>query len=154
MANKEIYVKIQKVSSGVQFTILNARTRNPVARKMSEKDRRDLFTAYSWYCEEVRIVGAAHGVYFDSMREIGEYSTQRDNCIGFVNLEPWGFADGTFDAPVMADSGSTPTNARAKRLLCYQAPLNRVDTLVNIQFERVITIGEEPGMFAASSQSV
>ena len=107
MANKEIYVKIQKVSSGVQFTILNARTRNPVARKMSEKDRRDL-----------------------------------------------GFADGTFDAPVMADSGSTPTNARAKRLLCYQAPLNRVVTLVNIQFERVITIGEEPGMFAASSQSV
>jgi len=144
----ETKVKVQKVNSGVQFTILqNAKTGKPVTRKVTERDRKVLFAAYEWYCWEVQKAGAEHGIYFPhsfaSNDLLGQYSTDKDRCAAFVALEPWGFAGGTFDAPVMGNSGSTATEGRARRLLCYQAPLNRISSGGYDQFERVITIQEE-----------
>ena len=129
---KQISINIQKVNSGVRFTIINARGK-PVIRSITERDRRALFSAYEWYCGELNKVALAHDICV-SIGASNAYEVTGSCCTSFLFLEPWGFAEGTFDAPVMGNSGSTATDSRARRLLCYQAPLDQPG------FKRVINI--------------
>jgi hypothetical protein len=126
-------ILIQKVNSGI--------VASPVkAGKIGPKTLSAMYRALEMYKNEVSKAFAAAGLSgigyhedFERARVRQEYGK---NLV--MDLEPWGFAGGTLEEPVMGDTGSAPTNTRAKVLLCYQAPLEKIAVdEYRVKFERV-----------------
>lgn len=118
-------VKIQKLNSGVIFipvkkngeVIANSTVKNKTVRQA-------LWNAWHWYQSKVSLEMTFKGMddteYARSFRNASPEI--QNNGYLFVSLEPWGFClNGQ-----MGDSGSTPTQGRARVLECYQSPLNQV----------------------------
>jgi hypothetical protein len=131
-------ILIRKLNAGVSFQILLKGGRFS-ARKPTERDKGALYAALDWYCE--RVMGAAlrHGV---SLRNPADQlvSVSKSDPSLFLPLEPWGFASGSFEEPLMGDSGSCPTPSRARALLCYQAPLAVKKENDSLTFSRTLEV--------------
>jgi hypothetical protein len=146
-----IRVLTEKVNSGVRFSILT-KAGNPSTRKsVGEKGRDALYAAGCLYFREVdrAFEGAGLDTHYRTVAQRWSFDySAHGRSRGFapvqsVALEPWGFAGGTLDAPRMNDSGSTPTDSRARTLLCYQAPLEAVPVDGNrTAFRRVFELDE------------
>ena len=124
-------VKIAKLNSGISFTLLNQKG-EPTKRTPSNE--KVLQLAASWYMAETcaKLAEAKFGIssLLDAFAK-----PIRQNVGWQFELEPWGFAlVNEKGEPVMGDSGSFPAESRAKRLACYQACLNRVETNGSAEF--------------------
>lgn len=111
-----MFVKVQKVNSGVVFSVVKKRL----------DTKRLLQKAMEMYQQQVLKIMETH----DFPSHVGATFIQAFDHPQFgqmgavVQLEPWGFAGGTFEQPTMV-GGSTATPQRARLLLAYQAPLER-----------------------------
>ena len=141
-------VKVSKVNSGVCFVLVNAKGQPSSRKKPSANDLDALYKAESHYRAEVikafELAGISNIGYATDFQKT--WAKMEDGCL-FLNLEPWGWAMGTFTEPVMNDSGSTPTSGRAKVLLCYQYPLGKkTDADGRVSFSKVyeVHLGVQP----------
>jgi hypothetical protein len=119
-------VRVERHRNGVSFLPVT-KTGKTVARA-TKTTKKALYAALDRYVTEVLRSLTAQGLGASGYAHAIEGSYLRTDAPGSVDgwlpLEPWGFA--TLDAegkPVMGDLGSTPTDARAKVLWAYQAPL-------------------------------
>ena len=115
-------VLVQKVNCGLALRFADERGAKP---RGAVKQREALYRAFDqWH-------RAAYQVAYDA--GVGLYNVEHarfvyeGDGVATMHLEPWGFAWGTLEDPQMNDSGSTPTESRARLLLCYQAPLERIE---------------------------
>lgn len=103
-------VQVKKVNSGIVFTLLSA----------PKKAKPNVVLSNAFYMFFDR---ANKNLQEAELRELSydlRYERVSDISI-FLGLEPWGFAEVDNDGNVvMGNSGSTPTEARAKRLWAYQ----------------------------------
>lgn len=127
-------VRAMKVNCGVTFTIQTTGTSNRKGAFMSSPSKvmnartiaseKLVRKAIDTYAEEVIKVLDEHGLAKEGfLRSIRDARHSPGGAV--VELEPWGFAFGTFENPEMGNSGSTPTDTRARKLLAYQAPLEK-----------------------------
>ena len=78
--------------------------------------------------------------YADEFRR--KFSRYDGHGLKSIELEPWGFAlPGPDGRPIMGDTGSTPTTARALILSCYQEPLDSISDGKYVKFEKLLKIG-------------
>jgi hypothetical protein len=127
----KIKVLVQKVNSGVTFTLVGKKF-----KRSSKTGRRTLGgtaieKAQTLYRAEVGEAFVKYGMdgtgYAHDFEDRWYSNCTYEDYMVFVALEPWGFALVAEDGTVgMNDTGSTPTEGRAKLLACYQAPLEKV----------------------------
>jgi hypothetical protein len=124
-------VLVQKVNSGVTFTPKGrGASRN---NKLTAKGQAAAYEAWRAYSDDVMLAFDRAGigntgyarVFADAYLRFSGGGDDRAPY-GYMDLEPWGFAKGSYADPLMNDSGSTPTPSRARHLLAYQAPLSVV----------------------------
>jgi hypothetical protein len=137
--SKPIKVLVEKINSGVRFTLVDRRlsSRNgkgsTALTKAKDLYRGEVMQAMS----DMHI--ATMGYATDFIR--GNYTC--DSCEGgyIINLEPWGFAFKVDGGWAMGDSGSTPTPGRAQVLGAYQTPLNKIQLDIStVKFEKVYEV--------------
>lgn len=118
-------IRIQKTNSGVTFTIQTSARSVTLSPGVRGKGLELLKKVMNNYHDQVVQVlnenGLSSGGFTRAMA-----SARYGKAGAVVELEPWGFGFGTFESPLMGDSGSTPTDQRARYLLAYQAPLDKV----------------------------
>jgi len=130
-------IRAQKVNSGVVFNILETVSDRPAstrAVKLAFNNRAQLFKqqvtqeslrkAVQAYAQDVMAYLTAHNLFTDSFLRSVEKTVYTKNG-AILELDPWGFASGTQEEPVMGDTGSTPTPGRARQLLAYQSPFTQ-----------------------------
>ena len=144
-------VLVEKVNSGVRFSILTKAGKPSTRKSVGDKGREVLYAVGCLYFREVDRAFELAGLDTHYRRVAQRWSfdySVHSRSVGYspvqsVALEPWGFAAGTLEAPRMNDSGSTPTDSRARTLLCYQAPLEAVPVDGNrTAFRRVFKIDD------------
>lgn len=126
-------VRAMKINSGVMFTIQQTeKSKKNSGFNTAASPRRPLVSeklvskVVDLYCQEVLKVLQEQNL--PTERFIRARLDVRHSSGGAVmELEPWGFGHGTFENPSMGNSGSTPTDGRARMLLAYQAPLTKVE---------------------------
>ncbi len=134
-----VKVRIRKLKEGVAFDVINAN--GEVVSGQGTKRMAAIRAAEAWYKEGVRTAFEARGIsnigYADRFEEawarlVPEPKQVRrtvkvaPEASAFMELEPVGFAWEQDGVPVMNNMGSTPLEGRARVLLCYQAPLDKV----------------------------
>jgi len=116
-----VKVRVEKVNGGVTFSLRVEGACEPPPERVA----RALDLAVEWYRTEVdaalRGAGLAGTGYARAFRRAVPRSD--GPTVRVLDLEPWGFARKGEDGPVMGDTGSTPTEGRARHLAAYQAPL-------------------------------
>lgn len=130
-------ILIQKVNNGVLIGVPTASGSMSKA-KVSKDDRKALLQAEEWYRHAVtkafKDAGLADIGYAKNFADIGRsYGRTVPNGI-HIPLEPMGFA---LPGGVMLNTGSSPTEGRAKVLAIYQKPLKAVKAGAQIRFELV-----------------
>lgn len=151
-------IRIQKHTDGIKFDLLNAK--GEVSDKtMGPATKAAMSRVAEWYRARVNMAFDAtrlhdsgyrhdfnHKAYpiTETERRKGKSGKTKEVELAqrFMKLEPVGFAlVGDDGEPVMNDCGSTPTEARAIALACYQAPLVKVDAGEGrVCFERIVTV--------------
>ena len=116
-----VKIRVQKVNGGVTFTLRVEGACKPPPERIA----RALDLAVEWYRTQVdaalRDAGLAGTGY---ARDFRRAILRSDGpTVRPLDLEPWGFAVKGEDGAVMGNTGSTPTEGRARHLAAYQAPL-------------------------------
>lgn len=120
-------VRVRRLNNGVEFMPVT-KTGKPVAR-VTKKTKQALYCALNRYVAEVLSALTSLGMgqcgYAEAINDSYlRIDRGRGDTGGWLPLEPWGIA--TLDengTPTMGDTGSTPTEGRARVLWAYQAPL-------------------------------
>ena len=152
-------VLVQKVNSGVTFTPKGrGASRN---KKLTAKGRAAAYEAWRAYSDDVMLVLKLQGIdgtgyarsFADAYLKFSGGADRRAPY-GYVDLEPWGFAKGSYTNPLMNDTGSTPTPSRARHLLAYQAPLSVVKrkggTYLEAIYETGASLAKNPRSYHAA----
>ena len=117
-------IRAMKVNVGMTFTIMDGDTPTKHTKHDANRDKL-VRKAIDMWAEEVLSVLKQHEM--NTKRFLDAVCDARHSPNGAViQLEPVGFAWGTFENPEMGNSGSTPTEGRARMLLAYQSPLQMV----------------------------
>jgi hypothetical protein len=104
-------VKLNKVNSGIMSTIIGGRIKK---REVLEEVH---YAAKEWFEEEVIGQNQLQKDFFQWKRGDGKPYLSQDGMEMSFGYEPWGFAIGGR----MADTGSCPTESRARTLELYQS---------------------------------
>lgn len=123
-------IRVQKISDGIEFTIqTTGKSRiNPNHKVVAARAVVSGLVAkvVDTYTAEVLEVLKKNNMPVEQFQKYA--SEVRPTKTGaFMKLEPVGFGFGTFEEPEMPNMGSTPTPGRARLLLAYQAPLNKIE---------------------------
>ena len=120
-------IRVQKVNSGLTFTILD-RKLAPLRKRVCKSDiniERLVSKVADMYFSEVEVVLKQHNLPIERFQKY-RYELRHSPGGAVLQQDIWGMAFGTFEEPRMNDSGSTATDHRARMLLAYQAPLNKI----------------------------
>lgn len=131
-------IRIQKTNSGVTFTIQTSGRSVTISPGVRGKGLELLKKVMNDYHDKV--VQALNSNGLSSRGFTKAMAAARYGKAGaVVELEPWGFG---FEEPKMGDTGSTATDQRARYLLAYQVPLDKVkdDHTGDYSFYKDITV--------------
>lgn len=128
---KQYEVRISKINSGINVTILNK-------GKLKDKEKIDCIfdAAHEWWRQQVMSINNLTEEWFKWKDNKTETWGDHTNGYKTFAYEPWGFAiNGQ-----MADTGSCPTGSRKETLEIYQSPFTMRGESSCIYFEKYLTI--------------
>ena len=124
-----LQVLVRKTNEGVTFTLIGKRGKS--LRTNTDVRQRAVSLAEDRWREGALKAAAELGIadsgYITDLSK-GRYRHLSNSCGHTLALEPWGFARKREDGTIgMNDTGSTPTDFRARVLLAWEAPLTEIE---------------------------